>query len=76
MDWVGFIVNIFPSADSGYFISRLKEYKDTVGLSIITLDLATHSYPILSTAENLPYDCVSVTACPASFGGVLILSIG
>ena len=53
---------------------RLKEFKDTCWLIIFTLDLITHKYPIITSVENLPYDCFSITACSPSLGGVIISS--
>ncbi|KAI0784088.1 CPSF A subunit region-domain-containing protein [Abortiporus biennis] len=53
---------------------RLKEYKDTVSMFIFTLDLVTHNCPIITAVENLPYDCLSLIACPSNFGGVVICS--
>ena len=53
---------------------RLNEFKDTVSLSIITLDFVTHSYPSITRIDGLPYDCSSLLACPASYGGVVIQS--
>ncbi|CAL1708463.1 unnamed protein product [Somion occarium] len=51
---------------------RLKEYKDTVGLFIFTLDLATHNCPIITAVENLPYDSLYLTTCSSTLGGVII----
>ncbi|RPD55582.1 hypothetical protein L226DRAFT_490064 [Lentinus tigrinus ALCF2SS1-7] len=53
---------------------RLKEYKDTVGLYIFTLDLITNNYPVISGVEGLPYDCFALTPCSTSMGGVVILA--
>ncbi|CAA7257397.1 unnamed protein product [Cyclocybe aegerita] len=51
---------------------RLKEYKDTVKLIVFTLDIATQKYPIVSSVEGLPYDCLSLLPCSTSLGGVVI----
>ena len=51
---------------------RLKEYKDTVGLFIFTLDLVTHNCPIITAVENLPYDSLYLTPCSSTLGGVVI----
>lgn len=56
------------------FLRRLTEYKDTFKLFIITLDPLTRSYPVITGVEGLPYDCLSLLACPASVGGVLVLT--
>ncbi len=32
---------------------RLKEYKDTVGLFIFTLDLVTNNYPLITAVDSL-----------------------
>lgn len=54
--------------------SRLKEYKDTMRLFIFTLNVVTRSYPIITSVEGLPYDCLSVVPCPAALGGVVVLT--
>ena len=54
--------------------SRLKEYRDTGRLYIFTLDLLNHIYPIITTVDNLPYDCLSLLPCAQSIGGVVILT--
>ncbi|KIP11832.1 hypothetical protein PHLGIDRAFT_98931 [Phlebiopsis gigantea 11061_1 CR5-6] len=54
--------------------SRLKEYKDTVGLIIFTLDLVTRNCPVLTAVEGLPYDCLSMVPCAADLGGVIVIS--
>ncbi|KAH9849008.1 CPSF A subunit region-domain-containing protein [Lenzites betulinus] len=53
---------------------RLKEYKDTVGLYIFTLDLVTNNYPLIAAVDGLPYDCFSLTPCSTAIGGVVILA--
>ncbi|KAI0646665.1 CPSF A subunit region-domain-containing protein [Trametes meyenii] len=53
---------------------RLKEYKDTVGLYIFTLDLVTNNYPVIAAVDGLPYDCFSLTPCSTATGGVVILA--
>ncbi|KAG5351787.1 hypothetical protein C0989_004941 [Termitomyces sp. Mn162] len=53
---------------------RLKEFKDTARLVIFTLDIVTQTYPIITSVQGLPYDCFAIMACPASLGGVVILS--
>ena len=55
-------------------ISRLREYKDTVGLIVFTLDLVTHNCPTITTVENLPYDSLFLVPCPAALGGVIIVT--
>jgi cleavage and polyadenylation specificity factor subunit 1 len=59
---------------NSHFFSRLKEYKDTVRLIIFTLDLVTHHYPVITSVDGLPYDCMSMLPCPTSLGGVLVLA--
>jgi hypothetical protein len=54
--------------------SRLKEYKDTSKLLIFTLDLTTHTYPIITSVPSLPYDCLSLVPCTTSLGGLVIIS--
>jgi cleavage and polyadenylation specificity factor subunit 1 len=53
---------------------RLKEFKDTVKLIIFTLDLVTQNYPIITSVEGLPHDCLSLLACSTSLGGVVIIT--
>ncbi|KAF9527699.1 CPSF A subunit region-domain-containing protein [Crepidotus variabilis] len=53
---------------------RLTEFKDTVKLIIFTLDVASQNYPILTSVENLPYDCLYLLACSTSLGGVVIVT--
>ena len=54
--------------------SRLAEFKDTVGLRLITLDLVSRSYPIIASVDNLPYDSLKLMACPSAVGGVVVIS--
>lgn len=53
---------------------RLKEFKDTISLFIVTLDLNTRTYPIISQVHSLPYDCLALLPCPTSYGGVVVLA--
>ncbi|TBU39387.1 CPSF A subunit region-domain-containing protein [Dichomitus squalens] len=53
---------------------RLKEYKDTVGLYIFTLDFVTNNYPVITAVDGLPYDCFALTPCSTAIGGVVILA--
>ncbi|KAJ7747964.1 CPSF A subunit region-domain-containing protein [Mycena maculata] len=53
---------------------RLKEYKDTVKLSIFTLDVVSQHYPVITSVTGLPYDCISLIPCSTSLGGVVILT--
>lgn len=43
-------------------------------LFIFTLDLVTQHYPIITAIEGLPFDCLSITPCSTTFGGVIILT--
>lgn len=54
--------------------SRLKEYKDTVRLVIFTLDIITQNYPIITSVEGLPHDCLSLLPCATSLGGAVIVT--
>ncbi|KAH7107502.1 CPSF A subunit region-domain-containing protein [Auriculariales sp. MPI-PUGE-AT-0066] len=54
--------------------SRLEEFKDTVSLRLITLDLVTRSYPVITSVDGLPYDSLMLLACPAAVGGVVVIS--
>ncbi|KAH8089926.1 CPSF A subunit region-domain-containing protein [Cristinia sonorae] len=53
---------------------RLKEYKDTVGVFIFTMDPVTRNSAVITAVENLPYDCFEITACPSALGGVIVTS--
>lgn len=53
---------------------RLKEYKDTTKLIFFTLDLTAQNYPIITSVEGLPYDCISLLPCSTSLGGVVIIA--
>ncbi len=52
----------------------MKEFKDTVGLYIFTLDLITNNYPVITAVDGLPYDCFTLTPCSTATGGVVILA--
>ncbi|KAF8318712.1 hypothetical protein DL93DRAFT_2225607 [Clavulina sp. PMI_390] len=52
--------------------SRLNEQKDTSALSIVTVDHMARSYHAIAKVDQLPYDCASLLACPALYGGVMI----
>lgn len=56
------------------FHSRLREYKDTVGMFIFTLDLVTRNCPIITAVENLPYDSLYLVPCSAALGGVVVVT--
>ncbi|KAF8056614.1 CPSF A subunit region-domain-containing protein [Lyophyllum atratum] len=53
---------------------RLKEYKDTARLMIFTMDIVTQNYPIITSVDGLPHDCLSLMACGTSIGGVVIIT--
>lgn len=38
------------------------------------MDLITHQYPVITAAEGLPHDCISLLPCASSLGGVVILT--
>ncbi|KAI8444634.1 CPSF A subunit region-domain-containing protein [Phakopsora pachyrhizi] len=52
---------------------RLENGIDTTALVILTLDLGSNHFPIISQTQNLPYDAHSLVACPKELGGVLVL---
>ncbi|KAF9057003.1 CPSF A subunit region-domain-containing protein [Panaeolus papilionaceus] len=54
------------------WVGRLKEFKDTVRLTIFTLDIVAQNYPIIASVEGLPHDCLNLIACSTSLGGVVI----
>lgn len=41
---------------------------------IFTMDLATHNYPVITSVDGLPHDCISLLPCASSLGGVVILA--
>lgn len=43
-------------------------------LIIFTLDIATQNYPIITSVEGLPHDCLSLLACSSSLGGVVVVA--
>ncbi|CCL98048.1 uncharacterized protein FIBRA_00042 [Fibroporia radiculosa] len=53
---------------------RLKEYKDTVGLILFTLDLVTRHYPVITAIDGLPHDCFAMAPCSTALGGVVVLA--
>ncbi|KAF7292889.1 Cleavage and polyadenylation specific protein [Mycena indigotica] len=53
---------------------RLKEFKDTTKLTIFTMDVVGQHYPIITSVSGLPHDCIHLVPCPASVGGVVILT--
>ncbi|TFK39321.1 CPSF A subunit region-domain-containing protein [Crucibulum laeve] len=53
---------------------RLKEFKDTCRLIIFTLDIEAQNYPIITSVDGLPYDCISLLPCSTAIGGVVIIS--
>ncbi|KAK7059173.1 mRNA cleavage and polyadenylation factor subunit [Paramarasmius palmivorus] len=53
---------------------RLKEYKDTARLVIFTLDIQPQNFPIITSVEGLPHDCMSLIPCSTSIGGVVVIT--
>ncbi|PWN49464.1 hypothetical protein IE53DRAFT_142664 [Violaceomyces palustris] len=53
---------------------RLSKAKDTCSLLFITLDLNLSHHPIITTQDNLPYDCLYLIPCPQALGGVMIVT--
>lgn len=72
--WTGYVDFLSPFQCYSLLCRRLKEYKDTVGLFIFTLDLVTHNCPIITAVENLPYDSLYLTPCSSTLGGVVIIT--
>lgn len=71
MDWVSsFVLAITLQILTLY--RRLKEFKDTCKLIIFTLDIASQNYPIITSVEGLPYDCLSLLPCSTALGGVVV----
>ncbi|KAJ7583446.1 CPSF A subunit region-domain-containing protein [Mycena floridula] len=52
---------------------RLKEHKDTTKLVIFALNLRTQTYPIITSVEGLPHDCLSLLP-GTSLGAVVVFS--
>ncbi|MBW0461452.1 hypothetical protein O181_001167 [Austropuccinia psidii MF-1] len=53
--------------------ARLENGVDTTALIILTLDLGSKHFPIISHTKKLPYDAHALIACPKELGGVLVL---
>lgn len=53
---------------------RLAAIKDTVCLAIISVDLNRQNYATIFFADNLPFDCFTLSAVPKPIGGVLVVS--
>lgn len=70
--WTGYVLIYEWSAKILISSRRLKEFKDTFGMIIFTLDVFTRTCPIITTAEGLPYDSLSITACSSALGGVIV----
>ena len=52
----------------------LSAAKQTMHVCFVTLDLTVAHYPVTVTSEALPYDCLYLAPCPASLGGVMIVT--
>lgn len=56
--------------------NRLAQRKDTMTLVVISLALTRKAQsPIVLRVENLPYDCLYLTALDKPFGGVLVTGV-
>lgn len=55
-------------------LRRLKEFKDTCHVFILTLDIVTHKFPIFTATDGLPHDCFSIIACSSDLSGVIVIS--
>ncbi|KAG9024671.1 mRNA cleavage and polyadenylation factor subunit [Tulasnella sp. JGI-2019a] len=53
---------------------RLNEFKDTVSIFMITLDIFTRTYPVIGQIHGLPYDLLYMVACPAAIGGLVVVT--
>jgi len=73
--WTGYVFS-FISLSYLFKVnhSRLREFKDTVRLVIFTLDIVTQNYPIITSVEGLPHECLALLPCGTSLGGVVIIS--
>ncbi|KAI8813010.1 CPSF A subunit region-domain-containing protein, partial [Cladochytrium replicatum] len=53
---------------------RLVAKADTKSLIVVSLDLEKKAYPVLYSAENLPYNCYKLCSIPAPVRGILVFS--
>lgn len=53
--------------------ARLENANDTTALTVLTLDLGSNHFPIISQTKSLPYDAHGLVACPKELAGVLVL---
>ncbi|WFD35084.1 mRNA cleavage and polyadenylation factor subunit [Malassezia cuniculi] len=53
---------------------NLSRERDTVRVCIVTLDVTVSRFPLTLTSEPLPYDSLYIRACPASIGGLLVVT--
>ncbi|EFP85411.2 uncharacterized protein PGTG_11767 [Puccinia graminis f. sp. tritici CRL 75-36-700-3] len=53
--------------------ARLENHANTAALIVLTLDLGSNHFPIISHTTNLPYDAHGLVACPKELAGVLVL---
>ncbi|OAV95953.1 hypothetical protein PTTG_04786 [Puccinia triticina 1-1 BBBD Race 1] len=53
--------------------ARLENDTNTAALIVLTLDLGSNHFPIISHTKNLPYDAHGLIACPKELAGVLVL---
>lgn len=53
---------------------QLSKARQTMRVSMITLDLTIARYPSTATSDLLPYDALFIVACPAAIGGVLVVT--
>ncbi|PLW07812.1 hypothetical protein PCANC_21051 [Puccinia coronata f. sp. avenae] len=53
--------------------ARLENDTNTTALIVLTLDLGSNHFPIISHTKNLPYDAHALVACPKELAGVLVL---
>lgn len=58
---------------------RLAHHRDSCAVVVVSLSMTltnrtAQTYPVIFHAQNLPYNCESLVACPSATGGVLITS--
>ncbi|KAI7953963.1 hypothetical protein MJO28_006510 [Puccinia striiformis f. sp. tritici] len=53
--------------------ARLENDTNSTALIVLTLDLGSNHFPIISHTKNLPYDAHGLVACPKELAGVLVL---
>jgi cleavage and polyadenylation specificity factor subunit 1 len=72
--WTAYVPPTYRLTLISLFPRRLNELKDTVSIFLITIDAVTRSYPVISQIHGMPYDVQYIIPCPASLGGLLLVT--